>query len=75
MEERAIAQIKRWRLHSKTPWQADDLVEFPLLLTGFQATALEDAARRRDLTPAQLLRQLIRQISKSEVRSQKSNQS
>lgn len=63
MKKHILTQPALQRPTQELPWQADDLVEFPLLLTGFQATRLEDAARRRGLSPAQLIRQLIRQVS------------
>jgi hypothetical protein len=37
-----------------------DVLEFTLLLPGWQAAALETAARQRGLTSAQLVRDLIR---------------
>ena len=37
-----------------------DVVELPVLLTGRQAAALEEAARRGGLTVAQLLRRILR---------------
>jgi hypothetical protein len=39
---------------------ADDIVELPLLLPGWEAAALEEAARVRGQTTAQVIRQLIR---------------
>jgi hypothetical protein len=38
----------------------DDIVELPLLLPGWEAAALEEAARERGQTTAQVIRQLIR---------------
>ncbi len=42
------------------PGSAEDVVEFPLLLPGWEVAALEEVARERGQTTAQVIRQLIR---------------
>jgi hypothetical protein len=39
---------------------AEDVVEIPLLLQGWQMTALETAAHRRGLTAGEMVRDLLR---------------
>jgi hypothetical protein len=40
--------------------QGDDVVEIPLLLQGWQMTALETAAHERGLTAGEMVRDLLR---------------
>lgn len=39
-----------------------DVIEMPLLLSGVQMSALEQAAHRRGLTAAQMVRRLLREF-------------
>jgi hypothetical protein len=41
------------------PFLSDDVVELPLLLPEWQVEALEEAARRRNMTVGQLVRRLF----------------
>lgn len=43
-----------------SPGSPEDIVEFPLLLPSWEAAALEEVARERGQTTAQVIRQLIR---------------
>jgi hypothetical protein len=45
----------------------DEVVEIPLLLPGWQMTALESAARGQGLTTAQMVRRLIRDFCRGET--------
>ncbi len=45
---------------SEGPPPANDVVEIPLLLPGWQMDALESAAHDRGLTAAEMVRQLLR---------------
>lgn len=42
--------------------EAGDVVEVPLLLPGWQVSALEEAAHDRGLTAGEMVRQLVRQF-------------
>jgi hypothetical protein len=47
-----------------------DIIEMPLLLSGVQMSALEQAAHRRGMTAAQMVRHLLREfIANQSIRS------
>jgi hypothetical protein len=63
--ERQVLMIDRLRQNwlpddSEGPPSANDVVEIPLLLPGWQMDALESAAHDRGLTAAEMVRQLLR---------------
>jgi hypothetical protein len=48
----------------------DEVVEIPVLMPGWQAAALEQAARDHGMTTGQMVRRLIRDFCRSEDRFQ-----
>ena len=48
----------------------DEVIEIPLLLSGWQASALESAAHDRGLTAAEMVRTLLRDFLSDQVHGQ-----